>query len=804
MFFYESKDSQRLCSEQVINSISSVVKELIDNALDAEATSIEIKLKENGLDTIEVVDNGLGIPESSFEKLCARHYTSKLSNLRDLMTLSTLGFRGEALNSICNSAEKVQVLTKTESLEIGTKLHYNSSGVIIKKFAVPRPRGTTITVNQLFDPMPVRRKYAEKTINKQIKDLITLIQSYALARISVRFSVINSINGVSKQLLLILPAKTLTERVSNALKNIKKTVEITKSQILSEVADEFNIDINEEAVSQFVDQIDVTGLISHPGDGYANSDNQFFSINYRPVDLPLLSKILNQVYRSFDPLASNKVYPFLAINLTIPTEKIDLNVTPDKRTILINNEKIVCALVKSSVINIYGADSVFINRAKFANSSSQPAFIIESERNAKDNSTKSTNLNSSLRSRSFITDFLEPIPSTSSSKDHASSASSDDIDEVPSISRATTRITRLPSFSLSPNGDDGVVKVTLQTETETEGPKRASSLDSDDNSPSKKRPRKSTSPFMPPSTSTQVMKEVMTINERSNSNTRSISDPKQVKEVPPKSRQEKNMHKDDFSWRRKTLVKIDLVKARTLRPERQIRRMADELPDLDDLTEEQVINEVKRKLSQHDFKRMEIIGQFNRGFILCYLDEDLFVIDQHAADERCNFDHLLAHTSLEGQMLITPKQLDLNAYDEQVVLDNKELFHKNGFRFSIDETASYGSRINLLAVPSVKDLILCQKDIEEMIQTIVDAPFTPRMIRPTRVKELLASKACRKSIMINDPLKYNQMVALLKKLQVTEAPWTCAHGRPTVRILGPFDFDAVRQRGNFTLDKIHK
>ena len=779
MFRYPAKDAERLCSDQVINSLSSVVKELIDNSLDAGATFIEIKLKENGLESIEVTDNGCGIPDSSFEKLCARHYTSKISALSDLCNLSTLGFRGEALNSICNLSTGVHVSTKIEDAEIGTKIHYDQNGNILKKFIFPRTRGTTVTVLGLFANVPVRRKFTEQHIKSQVNQLINLISSYALARISIRFSLSNMINGITKQLFIIQPETSLANRVPHVLKNVKNFLNVTKAAILSEVADEFNINIEEPATKDFIEQLDVTGLVSSPGDGKTNGDAQFFSINSRPVDLPILSKILNQVYRSHDPLASTKAYPFFVLNLTIPCGKIDLNVTPDKRTILINGDKVVFALVKSSVINVYGADSVYLNRSEYSKSSSQTTVIFENERTLQEPTPSSQETPTSSQNQSFITNYLEPLPkrpispgsirrfSTESSarniqeiqfrSSNPSDASTDDTMDVEDpVAKIVERNVQSARDTSSVEIDETAVTLNAECKRKETGPTGIS--------PSEKRVRiaDSNSPNLP------------TSKNGGESN---------VPRAGPS--------KDNFSWRREKPMKIDLVKARAGRRETSESEICHQLPDLDSEAEEQVITEVQKRLSQGDFVRMQIIGQFNRGFILCLLDGDLFVIDQHAADERCNFDHLLKHTALEGQKLIVPQNLRLNAYDEQIVLDNKELFIKNGFRFSVDESQPYGSRISLLSVPSVKHLILCQKDIEEMIQTIIDAPYTPRIIRPTRVKELLASKACRKSIMISDHLNYGQMVSLLKKLHVTESPWTCAHGRPTVRILGPFDFDSV-------------
>jgi len=199
--------------------------------------------------------------------------------------------------------------------------------------------------------------------------------------------------------------------------------------------------------------------------------------------------------------------------------------------------------------------------------------------------------------------------------------------------------------------------------------------------------------------------------------------------------------------------------------------------------EDQVIEEVSRKLDKSDFKVMKMIGQFNKGFILTQMESDVFVIDQHASDERQNFDHLLNTCELEGQKLISSQPMSLSPYQENILKENMQVFVRNGFRFEFDSSKVLGTRFSLTCLPSYGDKILGISDAEELLEAIENAPAIASNLRPSRVKEILAMKACKKAIKIGDSLPKEKMRAVVDGMSETNNPWICAHGRPTIRFL---------------------
>ncbi|KAM3843346.1 mismatch repair endonuclease PMS2-like [Diretmus argenteus] len=196
-------------------------------------------------------------------------------------------------------------------------------------------------------------------------------------------------------------------------------------------------------------------------------------------------------------------------------------------------------------------------------------------------------------------------------------------------------------------------------------------------------------------------------------------------------------------------------------------------------------DELRKEINKDMFKEIEIIGQFNLGFIIAKLNSDIFMIDQHATDEKYNFEMLQQHNVLQGQKPIVPQNLHLTAVSENVLMENIEIFRKNGFDFLIDEDAQVMERVKRVSLPTSKNWTFGPADIEELIFMLSDSPGV--MCRPSRVRQMFASRACRKSVMIGTALSVSEMKKLLVHMGEIEHPWNCPHGRPTMRHLANLD-----------------
>jgi DNA mismatch repair ATPase MutL len=184
-------------------------------------------------------------------------------------------------------------------------------------------------------------------------------------------------------------------------------------------------------------------------------------------------------------------------------------------------------------------------------------------------------------------------------------------------------------------------------------------------------------------------------------------------------------------------------------------------------------NELDAEITKESFSQMDIVGQFNLGFIVVRLDADLFIIDQHASDEKYNFETLQKSTVLVSQTCVHPQPLQLSAVNEQILIDNLRIFEQNGFKFQIDEEAEPNKRVKLTAKPMSGSYCFGKEDIDELIFMLQDAPpsTTDTRYRPSKVRDLLASRACRKSVMFGDALTGAQMKALVGRMGTIDHPW---------------------------------
>jgi DNA mismatch repair protein PMS2 len=167
----------RICSGQVILDPSSALKELVENSIDAGASRVEVRLKEFGLEQLEVCDNGQGIKPEDYEMLAMKHTTSKLSQFEDITRLASFGFRGEALSSLCAISETFTIVTRTKDQLVGTKLVYDKSGNLQSSSSAARDvPGTTITLEGLFRSLPVRYKDFMKNKTREYQRLLRRLQ----------------------------------------------------------------------------------------------------------------------------------------------------------------------------------------------------------------------------------------------------------------------------------------------------------------------------------------------------------------------------------------------------------------------------------------------------------------------------------------------------------------------------------------------------------------------------------------------------------------------------------------------------
>ncbi len=309
----------KIAAGEVIERPASVVKELLENAIDARATAVTVEIRDGGISFIRVTDNGCGIPKAEIPLAFLRHSTSKIKSVEDLFTVSSLGFRGEALSSIA-AVSQVEVITKTPDSLTGTR--YQIEGGAEKSIEeIGAPDGTTFIARNLFYNTPVRRKFL-KTAMTEGAHVSDLVEKIALSHpeISIRFIQNNQ--------------NKLHTSGNHNLKDIIYTV------FGREIA------ANLLPVTQTGDGVSVSGFIGKPVIARSNRNFENYFINGRYIKSSIICKAIEEAYK---PFMMQHKYPFTMLQFTIEPEFLDVNVHPTKMELRFRDGEMIFRLVRDAV-----------------------------------------------------------------------------------------------------------------------------------------------------------------------------------------------------------------------------------------------------------------------------------------------------------------------------------------------------------------------------------------------------------------------------------------------------------------------
>ncbi|KAG7417511.1 Mismatch repair endonuclease PMS2 [Fusarium oxysporum f. sp. rapae] len=940
----DGRTVHQIQSGQVIVDLCSVVKELVENSVDAGATSIDVRFKNQGLDLIEVADNGSGIAPANYPSVALKHHTSKLSSYSDIATLETFGFRGEALASLC--ALSIVSITTCQQGEApkGTKLSFEPSGALKGTAVVAASKGTTVSVERLFHNLPVRRRELERNIKREWNKVIALLGQYACIQTNLKFSVSQQpTKGKRIHLFSTKGNPTTRENIINIFGAKTMTVlvplDLTLEMHPSTGGPALQIDQKHKSSSR---DVRVVGHVSRPshGDGRQTPDRQMFFVNGRPCGLPQFAKAFNEVYKAYNSSQA----PFILADIQLDTHMYDVNVSPDKRSILLHDQNQLLDNLRTSLTALFDSQDYsvptsqllpFMNRTEkqsTTNTPFKPLLItpqkplddsqpeVESDEDGNESSpvakvplgasksdqwmgreginvaakrprhysinfrTESKSIHSDendagkpLPVRDFnkqlkvnsvtktvssptkkkLSELLENEPqipatkplrrgqggsshtspvktprekatseaativigneiirdATSTPDRHANNvAVSEDEMEVddpkPSFGSRLTQI-----YAAGSGATDR--KISFRKEQAGEGSDGGEISDSegtDTNSDSdtfnaNKDGKAVSEPAIPVAESDRPGKQTETndlsditpftfAGEPATTDHKTQSLKSSVRKKESTAQLLQHLRTDE------SLIKLGLESWRnSLSPSQDSTTVDDEVTDLAAANAEEKLS---LTIARKDFLKMRIAGQFNMGFIIATRpastgsEEDLeaaqknelFIIDQHAADEKYNFERLQEIQTVQSQRLVHPKRLELTALEEEIVLQNIPAIEANGFKVHVDMSGDepVGSRCEVLALPMSREVTFSITDLEELIALLGEESSESKHIpRPSKVRKMFASRACRSSVMIGKALTHGQMETLVRHMAELDKPWNCPHGRPTMRHLCQLD-----------------
>lgn len=319
--------ANQIAAGEVVQRPASVVKELLENAIDAGATSIKLILKDAGKTLVQVIDNGIGMSPTDARLSFERHATSKIKDAQDLFNLNTKGFRGEALASIAAIAH-VELKTKQDNEELGTQLKIEGSKVISQD-VISTATGTSIAVKNLFFNIPARRNFL-KSDTIETRHIVDEFQRVSLAHPNIAF---------------------LLHHNGNEIYHLKE------SNLRKRIVSVFGAKMNEKLVpiNETTDLIAINGFVAKPEFAKKKRGEQFFFVNDRFIKSSYLH---HAVTNAFEGLLENGYHPSYFLYLTVPTNSIDINIHPTKTEIKFDNEKAIYAILRATIKHSLGQYNV--------------------------------------------------------------------------------------------------------------------------------------------------------------------------------------------------------------------------------------------------------------------------------------------------------------------------------------------------------------------------------------------------------------------------------------------------------------
>lgn len=653
----------QIAAGEVIDRPSSVVKELLENAIDAKATAITVEIKDGGISFIRITDNGCGIEKDQVRKAFLRHATSKLHTIDDLLDIGSLGFRGEALSSIAAIAQ-VELISKPPEAMLGISYQIED-GEEKSLTQIGAPDGTTILVRNLFYHVPARKKFL-KTAATEGNYINQLMENMAMLRpdISMRF-----INGGQNKLYT---------SGNGRLKDLIYT--IYGREISSNV-----LEINYECPL-----FAVTGYIGKPIISRGNRTFENYYINGRFVKSRLIAAAIEQAYK---PFMMQHRYPFTVLHIKIKPELIDVNVHPAKMEVRFQQENEIYELLAGAIEN-------------------------------------------TLRGKEFIPDV---------SDDGKAEKKVQEKQKLPEPFEQR-RLQAMKEIIPPPPAEhktQNEQKPSVEHKTQSE----------------QKLPRNEEQPKVPSKLSEPVCEYKAEKKQT-------------IKDSDSKWESASGIHKrigQDVS---------QTVNQMPTQPEQKL-----EKPEQQTLFTEPLLSEKAR--IHH-----RLIGQLFDTYWLIQYGNQLYIMDQHAAHEKVNYERLMeAYRKKERitQFVSPPMVISLTRAEEAILEEFKSEFERIGFTIE-----PYGG--HEYAISEIPANLYGINEKELFLEMLSDLEDRGSMQPSELIASKLASMSCKAAIKGGQKISFKEADALVSQLLTLENPYACPHGRPTIITMTKYELEKKFKR----------
>ncbi len=720
----------KIAAGEVIERPASVVKELVENSIDAGATNITIEVQNGGISFIRITDNGKGIAQDDLEIAFERHATSKIREAEDLENVKSMGFRGEALASIA-AISNVELISRTVESDIGNRIVVEG-GKVLEKGEYGCSRGTTITVKNLFYNTPVRYKFLKKDFTElgYIEDTVTRL---ALINMNVGFK-------------LISLGKTIVQ--TNGDGNVKNVLySIYGKDIASNV-----LDVNYE-----YEEIKVQGVVGKPEIARSNKTNQLFFVNKRFVKDKTLASAVEQAFKGLLPIGK---FGFVVLNIEMNPKQVDVNVHPAKLEVRFQEEnkvfKAVYHAIKESLLqgNLM-KDNPFAPSGLKENETQAKIQRILDEVNKK---FEQQGINSIENKEVEAT--VNPYKVIEAAENKVKINISEDVNNAETV---------LPKAIVETATPENVIPLVDEQATFKAGQETANMEKSGDENIIEAVFNKRQNLI-----NTPTEEQVALATERLGmQNKTRMGDTIELKEdtVPVDIKNIENVTK----VKQETITNLNFDEMYT----KMFGKKFELPPKKEEIKTEYASTSnmsVFENEAEYEVMNYKFIGIAFDTYIIVQIKDEIYIIDQHAAHERVMYEKIKKNfydnKEKESQLMLVPDVITLSHKEMGIAQDNKDIFEKAGFAFE-----EFGENtIKLTGVPN----ICMEMNTKELFLDILDEINTvARTARQEVEEKFIATIACKAAVKANMKLTEEEVDELMRQILKLPNPFTCPHGRPT-------------------------
>ena len=749
----------KIAAGEVIERPASVIKEMVENSIDAGATNIVVEIKNGGISFIKITDNGKGIAQDDLEIAFERHATSKIRSADDLDTVTSMGFRGEALASIA-AISNVELISKTKEQENGYRVVVEA-GNILEKDIAPSSVGTSIIVKNLFFNTPVRYKFLKKdyTESGYIEDVITRI---SLVNPQIAFKLIN--NG-----------KTIIQTNGNG--DLKTVV---YSIYGKNVADAIS------PVSYVYEDIKVDGVVGKPEIARSNRSYQLFFVNKRYIRDKALSSATEQAYKGMIPLGK---FGFVILNITMSPSKVDVNVHPAKLEVRFQEEsKVFQAIfhaIKDTLLKTEDKNGLFgmrnTNEKKIEEYTSRESEIKTNAQKDEiseiaDNVIKQPELINTqdiLEKLKKLKEDLENETFTDLKKDEIKVENVEENNIGNESIKLTDDKSDTENIKEEPNDKSGTENIKEEPDDKSD----IKNIKEEPISVSKVIEKAIQQNEVSPQSIEQLMQEYRKMEEEVKEENDSL-DSENVNGIDrlEDSKKEQNVSFDEM-----------YKKLFGTLPVKQDEEKAEQDDDKNN-----AVDIVKSNISMFEDipeckkQPYKFIGIIFNTYIIIEMDKEMYIIDQHAAHERILYEKVkknyYSENSKDSQMLLLPDIINLTHKEMDVANENMDMFRKAGF-----DLEEFGENtIKLTGVPTIC-INLDNKDL--FLETLDEINTVARTAKQEKEEKFIATVACKAAVKANMVLTTDEVLSLVDKMLELPNPFSCPHGRPTAIKMSKYDIE---------------